>query len=172
MELISSDTNIWIDFDTIGYLDILFLLNDIYTFIMTKDTISEELKSPVDLCNRLLNNGLLSTELSTQEFQLSTVFAEKYIQLSLHDTFALSIAKSRSIKLLSGDKNLRKAAENEGVEVHGTLWVLDEVFRTYKLNIASYIGILKALESYCGQKIRLPMNEIQKRLISASEYIK
>ena len=40
-------------------------------------------------------------------------------------TALLVLAKQEQCPLLTGDKNLRKAAESEQVEVHGTLWVVN-----------------------------------------------
>jgi hypothetical protein len=41
--------------------------------------------------------------------------------------FALLLAKINSCALITGDDALRKAAKEEGVPVHGLLWILDRL---------------------------------------------
>ncbi len=53
--------------------------------------------------------------------------SKKYSAPSRNDLFALAIAKSRGLTLLSADKALTNAARKEKVLVHGTLWVLDQL---------------------------------------------
>ena len=43
MEYISSDTNIWIDFNTVDSLDVPFMLREDFTYIMSSDTVNDEL---------------------------------------------------------------------------------------------------------------------------------
>lgn len=50
-------------------------------------------------------------------------------EISLYDAVALAIAKAREIRLLTGDRNLRKAAAEEGVEIIGTLVILDRLYQ-------------------------------------------
>lgn len=51
MEYISSDTNVWIDFNTISKLQIPFLLD--CTYIMFRDAIEDEIRSPKELKKEL-----------------------------------------------------------------------------------------------------------------------
>ena len=46
---------------------------------------------------------------------------------SRNDCFALALAKQEICPLLTGDKALKRAANDEGIEVHGTLWVVEEM---------------------------------------------
>lgn len=46
-------------------------------------------------------------------------------RLTLQDASVLHLAISRGAVLLTGDRNLRSAAEDRGVQVHGLLWVLE-----------------------------------------------
>ena len=91
-------------------------------------------------------------------------YAKKYAQLSVYDRIALSIAANRKIKLLSGDKALRIAAQREGVEVHGSLWLLDILLLLDKMQESRYKDILRTMKSLNGSRIRLPDKEIEKRL--------
>lgn len=164
MQLISSDSNIWLDFHAINRLDAPFLLKDIYTFLISRDTLEAEIITPPELGETLTNHGLLQTELSDEEYLLAVRLKEKYTPLSSYDTFALAIAKLRGIILLSGDGALRKAALKEKVEVHGTIWVVDRLAEEGLVSNSEYRSIFQDLLNHCGKDRFLPISEIRKRL--------
>ena len=164
MQFISSDTSVWIDFSIIGFLQAPFLLNDQFTYMMSGDSIDDELLSPVTLRTDLLKYGLQRTDLTEEEYQLAIDYTTLYPQLSAYDIFALSIAKVRRIILLTGDGRLRKVATQEGVEVHGTLWVVDQLWDNQRLQVAEYKALLEGLKQNCGKQVRLPLDEIMRRI--------
>lgn len=125
MEYISSDTSVWIDFSAIDRIELPFRLP--YTYIMNSDAINDELLSPVHLRGELLRCGLISVELTLEEFDLAEEFGPRYPNLSIYDRIALAIAKVRKIILLTGDGALRKAAKCENVGIWGTIGVLDQL---------------------------------------------
>ena len=125
MEYISSDTNIWIDFATIDRLELPFKLP--YTYIMNEDAIDDELLSPEDLKENLIELGLHPVELSEKEFYLAEEYRMKYPKPSIYDCVALAIAKVRGITLMTGDGSLRKAAIQENVSVVGTIGLFDQL---------------------------------------------
>ena len=162
MEYISSDTNVWIDFFVIGRTDIPFHLP--YTFIMNCDAIDDELLSPSGLREKLLQCGLVSVELTIEEFGLAEELGPRYPQLTIYDRIALAIAIVRKIVLLTGDSALRKAAKHENVNVLGTIGILDQLFDGSYIDESEYEYCLKELERYNGQEVRLPKSEINSRL--------
>ncbi len=87
--------------------------------------------------------------------------ATKYIRVSRIDLFALVQAKDEEAVLLTDDKELRRAAENEGVRVHGTLWVLDQMVERGLVNRAQ---AAKTLEQMRVKNRYLPGAEVEKRL--------
>ena len=162
MEYISSDTNVWIDFFVIGRTEIPFHLP--YTFIMNCDAIDDELLSPSGLREKLLQCGLVSVELTIEEFGLAEELGPRYPQLSIYDRIALAIAIVRNIVLLTGDSALRKAAKRENVNVLGTIGILDQLFEGSYIDESEYEYCLKELERYNGQEVRLPKSEINSRV--------
>ena len=66
MEYISSDTNVWLDFMTIGRLELPFRLP--YIYLMNEDAVHDELLSPPELSKNLLALGLVAAELTEEEF--------------------------------------------------------------------------------------------------------
>ncbi|OLR55171.1 hypothetical protein BHK98_03285 [Hornefia porci] len=159
MEYISSDTNVWIDFLTIDKINLPFLLP--YVFLMNSDAIGNELVEPEGLGERLIEHGLVPTEMTTEEFFLAEELNMKYAKPSVFDCVALAIAKNREIVLLSGDGPLRKAAEKEGVEVKGTLGILKELYDNFYIDKEEYLSCLKKLQHYNGGKVRLPSRIIE-----------
>ena len=162
MEYISSDTNVWVDFFSIDRLSLPFLLP--FTYIMYEETVDDELIKPKDLGNRLIEYGLQSIDISLDEFILAEEYNEKYKQPSKHDCMAMAIAKHRGIILMTGDKNLRKAAAREGVKVIGTLGILDMLFDRGCIDATEYRLCLEKFDSKNGGVIRLPQNAISERL--------
>ena len=143
MEYISSDTNVWLDFVTIDRLDYPFRLP--YTYLMNIDAIQDELLSPAGLGERLQSLGLRETELTEEEFYLAGEYMERFSKPSIYDCVALAIAKVRGIILLTGDGPLRKAAKAEGVQVMGTIGVLDQLYKSEEINPEEYAYCLEEL---------------------------
>ena len=162
MEYISSDTNVWIDFSAVNALELPFRLD--CTYLMSSDAIEDEWRSPRGRGTELLALGLQAVEITTDEFYYAEGLRGRYPRLSVYDTFALAIAKFRSIVLLTGDGRLRKAAAEEGATVRGTLWIFDELPRNRKLSQDEYRGFMLTLKQLNGNVIRLPAEEIEKRI--------
>lgn len=162
MEYISSDTNIWIDFSAVNALALPFRLD--CTYLMSSDALEDEWFSPKNRGTELASLGLQAVEITTEEFYYADEIHSKNPKLSAYDTFALVIAKSRKIVLLTGDKRLRKIAAEEGVTVRGTLWIFDELLRSEKISEDEYKRFMQELKRQNGSAIRLPEAEIDKRI--------
>lgn len=80
----------------------------------------------------------------------------RYAATFREDLFALALARHLSGTLLTGDKDLRRAAEDEGVAVHGTLWVLNELVRAGSLPGRDAV---EALAVMLANDRRLPLAE-------------
>ena len=61
--------------------------------------------------------------------------------------------------LLTGDKKLRKEAEEHGVEVHGTLWIIDTLVDNGLIDRKKGIELLELLKKV---NFSLPFHEIEK----------
>ena len=77
---------------------------------------------------------------------------------------ALAIAKSRGIVLMTGDRRLRRAAAEEGVDVTGTIGVLDRLFAEGLADGGEYRACIAALLEANGGVVRLPDAELRARL--------
>ena len=162
MEYISSDTNIWLDFNTISRTDLPFRLP--CTFIMYKEALRKEIISPPELLDGLQKRGLIGVDLTIEEFFYADEVSNKYVKLSGYDRTALAIAKFRKIPLMTGDNPLRKVALKEGVEVFGTIGLLDRLYKGEYINTLEYQFCLESLLEH--KERRLPAEELQKRIDS------
>ena len=162
MEYISSDTNIWLDFSTISRIDLPFRLP--CTYIMYKEALRKEIISPSELLDGLQKRGLIGVDLTIEEFFYADELSKKYVKLSGYDRTALAVAKFRNIPLLTGDNPLRRAAEKEGVEVFGTIGLLDKLYDGDYINKLEYQFCLENLLEH--KERRLPAEELQKRINS------
>ena len=159
---ISSDTNVWIDFQEIGHLDHPFRLD--FEYYISRDTFREEFLKSESMKNDLVNLGLQHADVTDEEFMEAIAFQACYQELSLYDTFALAIAKLRGWTLLTGDMPLRKAAVKEGVEVHGTIWVYDQLKAQGKMTDDVYDSVIGELvDAVKNGHCRLPIAELLKR---------
>lgn len=81
--------------------------------------------------------------------------------LSIEDCSALLLAQTMNAALVTGDGDLRKAALAAGVEVHGILWILDEMVADRK---TSPPHAAEMLERILKTRARLPAAECEARL--------
>ncbi|MDD3058438.1 MAG: hypothetical protein PHO72_08955 [Sphaerochaeta sp.] len=160
---ISSDTNVWIDFYEIGHLELPFRLD--YQYYMSCDTFREEFLKSEEMKTDLMKYGLRMADVTDEEYKEANIYQTRYPALSLYDSFALAIAKKRGWVLLTGDKPLRKAADKEGVECHGTIWIYDQLKEQSKVTDVEYSTIIEALiRAVQNGQCRLPITELQNRI--------
>ena len=126
---------------------------------VTADAILAELLEPEG--QLLIEFGLQQEELSGTQILEVMQLTATHRQPSVNDLFALVLAKELQIPLLTNDKNLRKAAAQQGVTVHGSLWILDEMVR---LIVMSKQEAAEALKMMREKGSRLPQDEYDKRL--------
>jgi len=148
------DTNIFIDISC-GSLE--FELFRLLCRISTTDMVFEEIQEPDP--QKLIGYGLEVRSLSGDQIQRIRVLAARYPRPSRPDLSALVLASQLKTMLLTGDRNLRKAARDLGVSVHGTLWVLQELINH---NIIAPQKAARALREMPANGRRLPPTESNK----------
>jgi hypothetical protein len=158
MTVLVSDTSVIIDLERGELLESVFRLT--VDFAVPDLLFHRELAGP--LGDRLLALGLRVEELSPGEVQGATVLRRADATLSLPDTFAFALAQGRQWTLLTGDAGLRRTAEAHALDVHGTLWVLDQL----EAQGACSLQVLAAgLAKASGHpRCRLPRAEVNARL--------
>ena len=158
MTVLVSDTSVIIDLERGDILETVFAMNA--EFAVPDLLFERELSG--DLGTRLVGLGLRVEELSPAEVEAATVLSRTDRSLSLADTFAFALAQARRWTLLTGDAGLRRAAEAHQLEVHGALWVFDqlEASRTCAAQVLDEALTRTTSHPRC----RLPRTEVARRL--------
>ena len=156
MRLLISDANILIDIEIGGLVAPMFSLD--YRFSVPDVLFYEELD---EQHGYLIDMGLEVRELD--ERMVARVFdlAGQYKRPGRNDLFALVLAAEENCPLLTGDKDLKAAAESEHVEVRGTLWLVEEMVRAGKISVQI------ARNAYLRMQVhgrRLPWKQAEDRL--------
>lgn len=157
MLLLISDTNILIDIEDGNLTPLVFRLP--YEIAVPDILFELELR---EQHNHLLEAGLKVKSLTTQSIKKTESLNYKYPRPSLTDHSALALAMQEKCPLLTGDKDLRAAAKSEGVEVHGTLWIIEKLLNEKLIKQA------QARDSFDSMKAkgsRLPWGDVEKLLI-------
>jgi predicted nucleic acid-binding protein len=129
MLLLISDANILIDMDTGGLLAPTFNME--YRFAVPDVLYHDEL---MEQHAGLLDMGLEAMTMDGDLVARVGQLAQRYRRPGRNDLFALALAAHQECPLLTGDKDLRAAAEAEAVEVRGTLWLVTEMVRSAKIS--------------------------------------
>lgn len=156
MLLLISDANILIDMEDGNLTSVLFRLP--YEIAVPDILFEQELREQHFY---LLEAGLKVKCLTVDSIKRVESLVSKYPRPSSMDHSALALAIQERCPLLSGDRDLRIAAIKEEVEVHGTLWIIEELLK-YKL-----LDNVQAKNSFDAMKAkgsRLPWEEVEKLL--------
>jgi predicted nucleic acid-binding protein len=111
--------------------------------------------------NYLLHAGLKVKSLVAESVKKTEFLTQQYPRPSIMDHSALALAIQERCPLLTGDKDLRIAAKKEGVEVHGSLWIIEELLNRKMIQQS------QAKSSFDAMKIkgsRLPWGDVEKLL--------
>ena len=157
------DTNILIDLCVGDLIDAF--MNLPFSFVLS-DVIREEFSSPVNCVKKV--RKIKTSSLGPDKVQEVYELFHSAPNLSLNDCFALLLAKEKKAILLTGDKKLRKIAEQKGMEVHGILWVMDMLFEE---KILDGERLIEALRAMLRNDTRLPPKEYKERVKKMEEGI-
>jgi predicted nucleic acid-binding protein len=128
--------------------------------ILIPDTLFEEelLKFTTDE-KALLKDGLKVIDLPGESVLRAQQVIRSLPHLSIHDGFAFALAEMHpGCILLTGDGPLRSFALNKGLDVHGVLWIIDEIHAN---NLSGPSDLLAALRLFDGDPtVRLPAKEL------------
>lgn len=81
--------------------------------------------------------------------------------LSLADASGVLLAIRLKACLLTGDRRLRKSAQDDGIEVRGVLWIMDQLVER---DVLPKREAAERLERICAAGSRLPQAECAARL--------
>lgn len=154
MQLVVTDANIIIDLDAGGLLEEIFHLTDME--FCTPDVLYlEELAQHYGALPGL---GLKVLSQPPEAVEYVMQLRARYRGPSTNDLFALALARTLSCALLSGDGSLRTAAEAEGVEIHGTIWLIEALLESHLIQVER---VAAAYEVMRRDGSRLPWGEVR-----------
>lgn len=129
------DTNTIFDLHYGKLLPIVFHLPCI--FVIT-DFIIHELRNPP--FHTLSSMGLHVENLKPDEVKELMEMMERYEKPSYEDLSVLVLAKSKNTVLITGDEALRHAAADNGVNCHGTCWLINYLTDQYLISFSEAIA--------------------------------
>ncbi len=151
MQLYISDANIFIDLEVCGLLSTMFDLP--YAFAVPDILYMEELE---EQHSDLPGYGLRIEKLSSKSIAYAIELRSQYRGPSDNDFFAFVLAKQETCPLITGDAQLRKVALAEGVELRGTIWIVEQMI------VEGYVSCDEAQEAFAIMKSkerRLPWDK-------------
>ena len=160
-----NDANLFIDLWEMKLLEIFFQLPLVFhtTQLILNELEAEQLK---DLLGVVEGNYLTVRHLTREEIDRLASLSVQSRKLSREDLSVYFYARELdNCMILTGDNRLRKEAQQQGFEVHGILWVFEQLVDNHLLNKAEAIFILKQLMK---MNLWLPVEEC-KRLIERWE---
>ena len=158
MKVLVSDTSVLIDLERGSLLETCFRLP--FQFAVPDLLYERELKNHGG--DNLLRLGLRIEELDSTGVAWALRYRHKQPLISLPDSFALALAARNTWTLLTGDGALRGLANEEHIDCHGVLWMLDQMFEVAATSANELHAGLEAISAH--PRCRLPKAEIRKRL--------
>jgi len=150
-----TDTNVWIDLRVGNLLDNVFELDARW---MIPDLVGRELGTDREL---LVEWGLEVRSLDGEEIEAVGRLNQSYSAPSRTDMATLVVARAENGILVTGDGALRAAADEEDIEVHGSLWVVDALVDTGTVEPPE---AARALQLMMEADRRLPRDEVNQRV--------
>jgi predicted nucleic acid-binding protein len=159
MKIIVSDTSCLIDLKKGGLLEAFLGLP--FDLVIPDVIFQGELLSFTRAEKALIKRSMTVAKLDSDGVARAVNITQVAPALSSYDAFAFVTAEERpgSI-LLTGDRRLRVLAENEDVEVHGVLWVVDRLFDEGKTSRSELLEATTIWKN--DSSVRLPRGEIDK----------
>lgn len=161
MLLLISDASVLIDIEHSELTGAMFSLS--YQFAVPDILFVEELS---ERHGHLLEFGLQSKTMSGDLIDEAIGLRQKYSKPSVNDLLALTLAKHEGCQLLTGDKALREVAQVFNVEVHGSIWLVQQMIQHGKISVeVARVAFQRMKES--GS--RLPWGEVERVMKNKKE---
>lgn len=162
MDIVVSDTNIFIDLFSVGLLDAFCMLPlnvhtvDYVIYEITDNTQKIEIE-------RLIQNGNIFVKDFDEEESADIIkmYTERRNNVSVTDCSVWYYAKKNRYRLLTGDSKLRNSAVDDGVQVSGILFLTDMMVEKGLIKPDDMAVKLKRLLEL---NARLPLRLINERI--------
>jgi predicted nucleic acid-binding protein len=161
MKVAITDVSVLFDLFNVRILPEFFGLDiEIYTtdFIYNEILQSDE-KNEFELFVRSGQLKIIVVEDDEQETILNMKLT--YANRSIADKTALYKAKQLECILLTCDDKLKKEAIKQKLEVHGSIWIIDQLVENDKIDTKRTIEVIESLKT---TNAWLPVDELDRRL--------
>ena len=158
MPVLVSDTSVLIDLERCQLITEVFALTA--EFVVPDVLFSRELNGPDGAA--YVELGLRVEVLTANEVASAQQYQRAQRGLSVPDAFSLALAGARGWTLLTGDGPLRTFAEQNNVDCHGVLWLLDLMEEQNTASAQQLHDGLRRLVAH--PRCRLPTAEVNLRL--------
>ena len=158
MRIVISDSSCLIDLRKASLLDAFLRLP--YELLIPNTLFEEELlKFSAAQKTAMVRGGIKVVDLPGDSVLRARQIAREMPHLSIHDGFAFALAESHDgCILLTGDGVLRALAMERDIEVHGVLWVIDELHHHAQCAAETLLIALRLLAA--DPTVRLPQREL------------
>lgn len=162
MKILVNDTNIFIDLHSVGLLEEMCRLPyEIHTvdFVVAEIADADQRR----IFDELVDRGEIYVDGFTADEVIEIVEEHSSVSgnLSIPDCSVCYFARKHNVPMLTGDRRLRRYAEEQSIEVHGILFIFDELVRH---DIISTSMAADRLEELFAINARLPKAEIRDRI--------
>jgi hypothetical protein len=162
MKILVNDTNIFIDLHSVGLLEEMCRLPyEIHTvdFVVAEIADADQRR----IFDGLVAQGGIFIDGFTADEVIEIVEEHSSVSgnLSIPDCSVCYFARKHNVPMLTGDRRLRRYAEEQSIEVHGILFIFDELVRH---DIISTSMAADRLEELFAINARLPKTEIRNRI--------
>lgn len=159
MKIIVTDTNVFFDMMSIEVLPDFFGLD--YEICTTDFVVNEIIRidQAEQIQNFIRSKQLTVYKLTSDEIEEVVNLKTKRNLRRITDKSVLWKALQLKCRLVTGDKNLRSEAEEQGLEVNGSLWVIRTLVETKIMTPVLAVGLLEKLTTVNDS---LPKEEIDK----------
>ena len=158
MDVLVSDTSVVIDLERAELIEQVFALP--YRFVVPDALYEREIRDYGG--ERLLALGLEVRALTGEQVAEAQRLRSLERRISIHDSYALSLAKAQTAILLAGDRAMRRLAEAEEVRCHGVLWVFDRLEEHQVVDAAALHAGLSRVVAH--PRCWLPRDMVDQRL--------
>lgn len=105
---------------------------------------------------------MITHDLTPDEVAQALALKARHPSLSANDCFCYVTADIHAGILLTGDRQLRRVAAENGLRVHGVLWIIDELHAADACAVSMLTQALRSWQSDAA--VFLPQDEIAVRL--------
>ena len=163
MTIVVNDANVLIDLVKLSLLPQFFSLS--LTFYTSDFILGELNDSQREQLNIFIEQDILRIiELNDTEIVGIAMLQAQRPKLSLQDCSAIVCTQKVGGGLLTSDNALRKFAKSKSIEVHGHLWIFDQLVANGKITTITATQKLRELVEVVNTKLNLPKFEVESRL--------